>query len=250
VDGFGVEWGGKSTVSVVNGELLLTTPAGDGGAVNKANINSVNEIDFRGGVTVKAKVFIPETYVANDLWMKFFFQDGNWSHFAFSPDLNLSSFTLGQWTELSFTIKSGDFPANFARALKPNMFGFQFSNTVAGTIRVKDIEIVGQSIVDDSQPTFNLDFSVPAQFDSVKFDFASGAFTQSSLVSARAQSWKIVPFGWMANSWFGNTGDNAALNLTKVEDKVDLTARGEEIVNSAFGIKATSQAATFPAVAK
>lgn len=244
-DGFDVEWGGKSTLEAVNGELVMTTPAGDGGVVNKSNISSVNEIDFKGGITVKAKMFIPADYAANDLWIQFIFQDGQWHGFNFAPALGLSNFKLGEWTEFEFKVKAEDFPADFSRTLKPNMFGFQFANTAAGIIKLKDVEIIGQLVVDDSQPIFNLDFSNPEQFGAVTLDFAGGSFSSATLANAKAESWKIIPFGWMASTWFGATGDLAPLNISKTEDKVDLTDRGEEIVNSAYGIKATAKAAAF-----
>lgn len=244
-DGFIVDWGGKSTVEAVNGELVLNTLAGDGGLVNKSNVNSVNEIDFKGGITVKVKMFIPADYAANDLWIQFVFQDGQWHHFNFAPSLGLSNFKLGEWTEFEFKVKAEDFPADFSRTLKPNVFGFQYANTVAGAIKVKDIEIIGQLVVDDSQPLFNATFDTKEQFNGVTLDRTGGAFTPSTLANAKSESWKIVPFGWLATSWHGNTGDKAVLNISNTEDKVDLTARGEEVVNGAGGIAETAKSANF-----
>jgi len=244
-DGFVVDWGGKSTLAAVDGELVFTTLAGDGGLVNKSNVNSVNEIDFKGGITVKVKMFIPADYAANDLWIQFIFQDGQWKHFNFAPSLGLGDFKLGEWTEFEFKVKAEDFPADFSRTLKPNVFGFQYANTVAGAIKVKDIEIIGQLVVDDSQPLFNATFTTDQQFNDVTADFTEGAFTTSALTVAKAKSWKIIPFGWLAYSWFGNTGEEAVLNISSVEDIVDLTPRGEEIVNSEFGVVETSLPANF-----
>ncbi len=234
---------GKAVTSMANGELLVTVPAGDGGAINKGDINSVAEIDFKGGITVNMKVFIPADWAGSDFWIKFFMQDGNWNHFEYTPALDVSKFTPGEWTSLSF--KVNEFPANFSRTLKPQMFGMQYGKVPAGTIKLDDIEIFGATQVDDSKPIFTMGFETEAQFNSVKFESATGAFTESGLATAKYSEWKVIPFGWLASSWKGNTGDKAVLDISKAEDIVDLTARGEDIVNGMFGIKATSIPANF-----
>lgn len=40
------------------GDLLVVVPDGDGGATNKADINSVFEVDFHGANTVKGELTI------------------------------------------------------------------------------------------------------------------------------------------------------------------------------------------------
>ncbi|HOY22353.1 MAG TPA: hypothetical protein PK002_04330 [Cellvibrio sp.] len=235
--------GGKAVTSMAGGELLVTVPAGDGGAINKADINSVAEIDFKGGITVNMKVFIPADWAGSDFWIKFFMQDGNWNHFEYTPALDVSKFKPGEWASLEF--KVNEFPANFSRTLKPQMFGMQYGNVPAGTIKLDDIEIFGATQVDDSKPIFTMGFETEAQFNAIKFDSAAGGFSESGLASAKFAEWKVIPFGWLASSWKGNTGDNAVLDISKAEDIVDLTARGEDIVNGVLGIKATSRPANF-----
>lgn len=235
--------GGKAVTSMAGGELLVTVPAGDGGAINKADINSVAEIDFKGGITVNMKVFIPADWAGADFWIKFFMQDGNWNHFEYTPALDVSKFKPGEWTSLEF--KVNEFPANFSRTLKPQMFGMQYGKVPAGTIKLDDIEIFGATQVDDSKPIFTMGFETEAQLDAIKFDSAAGGLSQSGLASAKFAEWKVIPFGWLASSWKGNTGNNAVLDISKAEDIVDLTARGEEIVNGLLGIKATSRPANF-----
>jgi hypothetical protein len=240
-------WGGGAKAAAVDGALAVTFPEGDGGAINKADINAIPEISFMGDITVKVKMKIPASYAGSNLWMKFFFQDGNWHHFGFSPDLSAASFTPGEWTSFEFKVTS--FPADFNRALKPQMFGMQFANVPAGTVMFDDIEILGNTQVDDSQPLATIPFANQAQLDAVKFDFASGTFTESGLATAKYPDWKIIPFGWAADSWTGQTGDKAPLNLSKQEGVADLTPRGQDIINSLFGIKATSVPVNFPAAA-
>jgi hypothetical protein len=222
---------------------LVTVPNGDGGAINKADVNSIAEIDFKGGITVKMKVFVPADWVGDDFWIKFFMQDGNWNHFEYTSALNVDSFVPGEWKELEFKVT--EFPANFSRTLKPQMFGMQYGNVPAGTIKIDDIEIYGDIQIDDSQPILHVDFSTQAQYDAFKFDFASGGFSESALATAKYADWRVVPFGWTASSWKGHTGDAAVLDISKDEDLVNLTERGEEIVNGDYGIKDTSAPANF-----
>lgn len=235
--------GGRAVTTMENGELLVTVPNGDGGAINKRDINSISEIDFRGGVTVKMKVFIPADWAGDDFWLKFFIQDGNWNHFEYTPGLTVDNFTPGEWTALEFKVT--DFPANFSRVLKPQMFGMQYGNVPAGTIKLDDIEIYGDTQVDDSQPILLVDFSTQAQLDAFMFDFAGGGFSESAVATAKYADWRVVPFGWAASSWKGHSGDSAVLDISNDEDLVNLTERGEEIVNGPLGIMETSLPANF-----
>jgi hypothetical protein len=236
--------GGQAAVSMIDGELLVTVPDGDGGAINKADINSISDINFEGGITVKMSIFIPADWAGDDFWVKFFMQDGsNWNHFEYTPGLTVDSFTPGEWTELEFVVT--EFPANFSRTLKPNMFGMQYGNVPAGTIRIDNIEIYGDTQVDDTQPVLTIDFSTQEQRDAFIFDFAGGAFSEGVLATAKYTDWRVVPFGWTANSWKGHTGNAAALDISLDEDMVNLTERGEEVVNGSAGITDTSVPANF-----
>ncbi len=245
VEGFvNSNWdGGKPVLDASNGELAVTVPADDFGAINKADINSIAEIDFKGGITVKMKLFIPADWAGDDFWLKFFFQDGNWKHFEFTPELTTNDLKAGEWNELEFKVT--EFPEGFSRTLKPQMFGMQYRFVPAGTIKLDDIEIYGDIQIDDSQPILHVDFSTQEELDAFKFDFASGGFSESAVATAKYADWRVVPFGWAASSWKGHTGDNAVLDISVDEDLVNLTERGEEIVNGELGIKETSLPANF-----
>lgn len=235
--------GGKPVLDASSGELAVTVPADDFGAINKADINSISEIDFRGGITVKMKLFVPADWAGDDFWLKFFFQDGNWKHFEFTPELTSSTLKAGEWNELEFKVT--EFPDGFSRTLKPQMFGMQYRFVPAGTIKIDDIEIYGDTQVDDSQPILHVDFSTQEQLDAFKFDFASGGFSESAVATAKYADWRVVPFGWAASSWKGHTGDRVVLDISLDEDLVNLTERGEEIVNGELGIIETSLPANF-----
>lgn len=232
---------GKGIVAVADGALTVTLPEGDMGAISKEDVSSIPEIDFKGNSKVKMKIFVPADWADKTYKIKFFFQDGSWKHYEYAS-VESTEFAPGEWKEFEFPLDN--FPDYFSRTLSPKRFGFQFGGVPAGTMKFDDIEIIGDTQVDDSQPVYTLDFSSQADLGKVKFDFAAGSFNESALASAKSFEWKVVPFGWTATSWKGNAGANAALDISKAENVVDLTARGEDIVNSTFGIKATSVPAT------
>lgn len=248
-------WDRLSKVEVINGELNITPKWVDVNGlpsdvvVLKEDINSISDIDVSGPVIYKVRIFVPASYAGSDLKFRVFTQDNNWGHDMDFPGrpLTIADFKPGEWT--SFEFKTNTFPDGFARTQKLRHFGFRWEgvNGNTDTVKIDDIQLFGNSEVEDSQPLFSTRFSTQAEFDKFVFDFAGGGFTQSAVVNAKVPAWKIAPFGWMATSWFGNTGENEVLNISKAEDKVDLTPRGEDIVNGTFGIKATSAPAGFTA---
>lgn len=235
--------GGQAVVTMDNGELLVTVPDGDGGAINKADVNSIAEIDFKGGITVKMKVLVPESWAGDDFWVKFFIQDGNWNHFEYTPSLTTDNLTAGEWTELEFKVT--EFPDNFSRTLKPQMFGMQYGNVPAGTIKIDDLEIYGDIQIDDSQPILRVEFATQEQQNAFVFDFARGGLSAGAVATAKYADWRVIPFGWAASSWKGHVGDKVVLDISLNEDLVNLTARGEEIVNGTGGILETSVPVNF-----
>lgn len=237
---------GKGVVTMAEGALTVTLPEGDVGAVSKEDVSSIPEIDFKGNSKVKMKIFVPADWANKTYKIKFFFQDGSWKHYEYAS-VESTEFAPGEWKEFEFPLDN--FPDYFSRTLSPKRFGFQFGGVPAGTIKFDDIEIIGDTQVDDSQPVYTLDFSSQEDLGVVKFDFGAGSFTESALEGAKSFEWKVVPFGWTATSWKGNIGANVDLDISKAESIVDLTARGEDIVNSMFGIKATSIPATVSAPA-
>ncbi len=255
VEAYEAAWGRVSKVEMINGELNITpawsNPNGkydeSDVVVLKSDINSVSDIDVSGPVVYKVKIFVPASYAGSDLKFRIFTQDNNWGHDMDFPgrELTIADFKPGEWT--SFEFKTDSFPEGFARTQKLRNFGFRWDGVRGNTdtVKIDDIQLYGNAEVEDSQPLYSNSFSTQDELDKFTLDFVGGALTQSSLVSAKTKDWKISPFGWMATSWIGNTGENAVLDITKTEDKVDLTPRGEEIVNSTYGIKATSNPAGF-----
>lgn len=227
--------GGQVEVSSVDGELVASVPAGDGGAVNKADVNSVQEINFGGNLTVKARLFLPEEFSGTEFWMTFFFQSGSWQHFAFG-NVDMSAINFGEWNDLEFEITDEDYPEGFSRTLSPQMFGFQYGGTVAGEFKLDDIEIIGDSVVDDLQPIYEQGFNTMGSVEDLSVDFTSGALDAGSALAAKSMGFHVVPFGWTASTWY----DTSALTITEDVEGEVLTERGEQIVNGPTGITATS----------
>lgn len=255
VEAYEAAWDRISKVEMVGGELHITPAwANTKGNVDesdvvvlKSDIDSITDIDVSGPVIYKVRIFIPASYAGSDLKFRIFTQDYGWGHDTDFPgrELTIADFKPGEWT--SFEFKTDTFAPGFARTQKLRNFGFRWDGVRGNTdtVKIDDIQLYGNTEVEDTQPLYSNTFDTQQAVDNVKFDFAGGAFGASSLINAKSKSWKIAPFGWLAFSWFGNTGENAPLNITNTEDKVDLTERGEEVVNGEFGVDATSIPASF-----
>lgn len=246
----------KMTVTAAGGELILTPNAATGtySVAETRDIYNNNDINLSGPLTIKTKVFIPANYSGTDLSMHIYIQDGTWGGWFQTPDKTMSSFVPGQWNEVDFVINS--FGDGFNTKLVPHSFGIQFNGIAGlngGSIKLKDIEFIGTTYIDDSTPALLVDFAQQSDLAKVKFDFATDGFTESGLAASKSWGYKVKPFGWIASSWRGNKDLAAVLDLSISENVTDpknisyvLTTRGDEILNSANGIRATSVLATFP----
>ncbi|MGV8834673.1 hypothetical protein [Cellvibrio sp.] len=243
-EAYSVIWDKMASLAVVDGvlEVRNTNTGGDADvAVGKGDINS-KKLNLTGPVTIRAKVFVPANLAGNtDFFFNFFMQDAGWNHFSF-PTMTIDQFTPGEWTEIE--IVEDTFNPNFNRSGNLQHFGFQFGGPgVNATIKVDDVQIWGNVEVEDAQPILTMGFESQAEVDAFKFDYAGGALSDGVLAGANAKAWtnSTLPFGWIANSWIGNGGYDMSLS----ESALDLTPRGEEIVNGEYGIKATSAPVNF-----
>lgn len=244
---------GKATLKAEDGVLSVTVPEGDKGVVGLQHYTSgdaeLAHMNTSGNTVIKMKVFTPADWAGKDFSLKLFMQ--NWAsaqdkvHYQYA-ELKVADLAPGEWKNLEFKL---NFPDGYKRG-GVDVFGVQFGTVPAGILKFDDIEVIGETRVPDSLPIYTMGFDTQAEVDTVKFDFAGGSLSESALVSAKTKDWKIAPFGWTASSWFDLSNDEVPvplpLNITKTENVVDLTTRGEEIVNGLFGIKATSIMATFP----
>lgn len=243
-DSYSVIWDKFATSAVVDGALEITNTNISGEAdvaVGKGDIAS-KQLNLKGPITLKVKVFVPESFAGSNFYFQMFMQDSTWSH-DFIWRWELSELVVGQWNELERT--SDDFPAGFVRTGGLNNFVVQFGGAVNGTIKVDDIQIWGDVEVEDAQPILTVSFESQSEIDSVIFDSAQGGLSEGVLGGANAKYWgySTLPFGWVANSWIGAGG----YDISESESAVDLTLRGEDIVSGPFGIEMTSRPASFPA---
>ena len=80
------------------------------------------------------------------------------------------------------------------------------------------------------------------EFGSSSFEAPANDIDHLRLME-RAQ---LDSFGWIAWSWFGNGGDAVILNMATSHDTNELTAHGQDIVNTNNGLANTSELASFP----
>ncbi|HTF97275.1 MAG TPA: hypothetical protein VL995_14150 [Cellvibrio sp.] len=238
-----VYWGKMASMAIVDGVMEITNTNTSGNAdvaVGKDDI-SKQPLNFEGPVTVKMKVFVPESFAGTDFYFQTLMQDSDDWKPDFIVQWGIDKFTPGAWTEFSYTVDS--FPEGFNRKGHINNFVIQFGGNVNGTIKVDDIEIYGNVEVEDSAPILTIGFESQAEADAFKFDYASGGLSEGVLAAGNAKAWtnSTLPFGWIANSWIGNGG----YDMSTSEGAVVLTPRGEEIANGQYGIKMTSIPASF-----
>lgn len=241
-DNYSVYWDKMANMAIVNGVMEITNTNTSGTAdvaIGKADIAN-KSLNFEGPVTVKMKVFVPESFAGTDFYFQTLIQDSDWSP-DFTVQWKIDKFTPGDWTEFTYTVDS--FPDGFNRKGIMNNFVIMFGGNVNGTVKVDDVEIYGNVEVEDSQPILTLGFESQAEVDKFKFDYANGGLSEGVLAGANAKAWvnSTLPFGWIANSWIGDGG----YDMSTSESTVTLTPRGEEIANGEFGIKMTSLPASF-----
>lgn len=232
-DSYGVIWDKFASSAVVDGALEITNTNTSGTAdvaVGKGDIAN-KQLNLAGPVTVKVKVFVPESFAGSDFYFQLFMQDSTWSN-NMVWRWDLADLTLGEWNELERT--SDDFPAGFVRTGGLNNFVIQFGGAVNGTIKVDDVQIWGDVEVEDAQPIMTEGFEAQNAVDKVRFDYAQGGLSESVLntVDAKAYGHSTRPFGWIAQAWIGAGGYDLSLS----ESAVDLTDRGEEIVSAEGGL--------------
>ncbi|MGD8177244.1 hypothetical protein [Marinimicrobium sp. ARAG 43.8] len=253
-------WDDGSNVSHGDGVLVASiVPASErlsnevefsSGAIAKGDVNAVQEINFGGALTVKARLFVPGVFADTGLELDVYFQSGSWQHFVIGQ-VNMDELNYDEWNDIEFEVADDGYPTtdddgwdeDFARTLSPQAFGFQYRNIsdISGEIMLDDVEIIGDAIVDDLQPIYQQGFDSPGSVQDLTVDFTTGGLNEGDMLVAKSSGWHVVPFGWMASTWFGGE----ALSLSEQPDEVVLTERGEQIINGPDGIAETSEAVLF-----
>lgn len=245
-DGWGyLSWSNISATVEASQGVLMITPKPEDGKINrvvveKNNWNAVEKLDMTGAFKIKTRVKIPASYAGDDYSFKIFIQDMNWSHHFDAREWKSDELKAGEWNDLEVDVS---FPDGFAKEGAPKHLGFEIGgNAKADAVLVDDFTIIGPVAVEKPEVVVKLiDFFYQAQFDAVALDFTDGGLTPALLQGANTAVQKSKPFGWIAWSWIGNPAGFEGWNLSNSENtSVDLTARGEEIVNGKGGLKETS----------
>lgn len=242
-------WGDSANVVAADGALNITAKdVADRIDVQHSNPAKIEGLNFNDPFTFKARIYIPAYYKdIPSLTVQFYLQDSNWSHHFDVVNLTHDQLKIGEWNDLDVKVQ---FPEGFNRDGLPKHMGFSFATSLDGTvqgpamsktdpIKVDDLILEGLIPVEKPEVVLGLvDFFYQQHFDNLKVDFTAGVITTDDLAGKQTIDLRSAPFSWLASTWFGGKGDNAALDLTKaVGDATALTERGEEIVNGKGGLK-------------
>lgn len=213
-------------------------------------VNIAEAMDI-SGMTMRAKVWVPQSYVDDgNLIIKLFVKDTAWAYADFGS-FSASELNGNAWNTLEFAnISVGDigYAADGFNLSDVDKLGIAFEANgkpaaVAGALAVDELGVYGVRDTLFSEPFV-------ANAEHWEFDWAEGSLTEAAVkaegVVGFSTELSAAPFGWVAWSWKGNGGDAAGLDMSTSEDSVELTERGEQIVNGQYGIKATANAADFP----
>jgi hypothetical protein len=133
---------------------------------------------------------------------------------------------------------------SFATSLDGSVTGPAMSKT--DPIKVDDLIFEGLVPVEKAEVVFGqVDFFYARHFNDLSVDFTSGVILPEDLLGKGKADLRSAGFNWLAWSWYGNSSEKAALDLTKsVGDATALTERGEDIVNGKGGLKYYAPPAT------
>lgn len=268
VNSFSRSWGagagdGETPFTQADGELLVlpiwgaSADDGDGGGgaltkIEAANYNAL-AMNLSEGFSMSVDVFVPDEYAAETLEFKMYVKDAGWRYgqvLYVGNDQILRGQMQTFTAEISNLIEDASWLADgFVASGAPNAFGFEIGgveNAKTEAVRVDNFVVVGPE-KSEQENIFHLVFDTQEQVDSIMFDFASGSLSQDALALSKVHVYGVLPFNWIANTWFEPEGERMVLSLVDaVGETAVLTERGEDIVNGENGIGATSFPIFFP----
>lgn len=239
-------WDDTTSNIAVEGETLaLTQEWATKDQIGFYVSGGIANLDLSVPVTITARVNVPASYAdASEFFLRFYLQHGDdWSGWDNTDDKVLADFTLGEWTEVTFEAQDFTMVESLQR-LGVQVGGVGSNNPDAILIDFIRVQIEGLVPV-ELDSLLDITFNDQADADAWVFDYADGGFNASVLEDAKHYNYGVVPFGWIAWSWKGNGEGSEHLDMSTSENSVELTTRGEEIVNGVGGIKATSIEAGF-----
>lgn len=245
-----MSWGDSGVVEAANGSLNITAKNADADRIDvqQQNIAAIDGFNLQEPFTIKTRIFIPAYYQdKTTLMVQFYMQDANWANHFNVVDLAYEDLTIGDWNDINIKV---EFPEGFNRDGTPKHMGFSFAtNFDAGVtgpaisqtdpIKIDEIIFEGMVPVEKAETVLGLaDFFYVSQFNNLTIDFTSGVIVPTDLENSDSIFVRSLPFSWLAWSWFGNSTENAAWDMTtNPANSTSLTERGEDIINGKGGIK-------------
>lgn len=263
LEGWARAWGAGEgeldAVSLTDGALsILPTWTGDPTniSVGVATASLSPAIDLTQEITVSFDIFIPNEYSSEaGLYVQPYMQDNVWSGFASLNYVGFDSLSFGQWNTLTVTLEdfvadAGNVSAGFILNAPPQRVGIEIGGITSAkteALKVDDFRITSPPASQETEVLLDFKFTDVSEFDAFTFDFAGGTLDEAAVANAITHSYGGKPFGWLAWSWKGNSGESAVLDMSNIEGFVDgtdnlldLTERGEQVVNGINGIAETA----------
>jgi len=242
-------WGDPANVVAADGALNITAKdVADRIDVQHKNPAKIEGLNFNDPFTFKARVFIPEYYRGlTTLTMQFYLQDANYSHHFDVINKTYDDLVIGDWNDIEVVVA---FPEGFERNALPKNVGFSFATSLDGAVEgpamsktdpIKIDEIVFEGLVPVEKEEVvkaQVDFFYSRHFEELMVDYTEGVILPEDLNSTGSPELRSKGFSWLAWSWYGNSSENAAWDMTKaVDDATALTERGEDVVHGKGGLR-------------
>ena len=245
-----ISWGDSGVVEAANGSLNITAKNADADRIDvqQQNLAKIEGFNLQEPFTFKTRIFIPSYYqYKTTLMIQFYMQDANWLNHFNIVDLAYEDLKIGDWNDIDVKV---EFPEAFNRDGLPKHMGFSFATNfeanVVGApisqtdpIKIDEIIFEGMVPVEKEETVLgSIDFFYVDQFNDLTIDFTSGVIQPTDLSNSGSIFVRSLPFSWLAWSWFGNSTENAAWDMTNnPANSTSLTERGEDIINGKGGIK-------------
>ncbi len=243
-EGWTVDWTTGTNLEVDDDNLIVNQDwsQSDQFAINVPGGNI--SIDTSELITFSVNIFLPQEYEnETGLYFKLYAKHGDDWAWGETSQKGIDDFTPGAWNKIVF--ENTDWTSFGAlQALGIQFGGIATVHTEAITIDYVHAEV--ECIIPEELETLlNMSFTEQSDADLWTLDYSDGGFNSETLANAKNHGFGVVPYGWLAWSWKGNGAETAVLDMSTAENSVELTTRGNEIVNGPNGIKASSTPAGF-----
>lgn len=242
--GWAKDWTAGTQVTADDDNLLVTQDWALSDQFALFMTNADTGIDLNKSINFKVKIFLPQDYESESgIYFKVYTKHGDSWAWGESNTVTIDAFTPGAWNEIVFT---GFDWSEFGQL---QGLGIQFGgiiSTHSEPITIDYIRAEQEGLVPvELETLLNMSFTEQKDADAWTLDYAEGGFDATILENAKIHGFGVVPYGWIAWSWKGNGEETKGLDMSTAEDSVELTTRGNEIVNGSNGIKSSSVVAGF-----